>query len=286
MSYIKLSVYTFIIVAICVIFSYFYYRPSDREQYVMPIFNSRTELDNNTKWSSYIETVYLNKPTEGSSNFPLDTNDFFMLYKNNLNTAGITIKPNLISDACIDQNKQNTLSEKMSNWTDTDSGKYWLNKLPPFTCLEDGTYAEIIHAKGDDFNAGTWMYRSIGSGIWFDVGKTICFRSHAEAIYQFLNITCTDAQTCNKHFPDLMSTILADGYKSIQFTENADQQCGLRALEIVHTAGNGFYTCGFDPNGSEFGTSVFNTFKTGWNHTIGCSCNPNENILNCSLSSA
>lgn len=280
----KYVIYNLIIITTIVLFCYFYFRPANRKPYVMPIFNTRTELDNSV-WSGYIEDVYKDKPTEGASNFPMDTSDFFVLYKDKLNDNNITINPNLVSNACFQQNKQNTLFDTLSSWSIINEDKYFLNKLPPFNCFEDFTYIEVTHAKGDPFNSGTWFYHSVGSGIWFNVGKTICFRKHADAVRHFLNENCVDNNDeCVSQFPALFAAANAAGYKSVQFTEHGDQICGLRAMEIVHTVGQGFYSCGFDPSGDNFGASVAANFKTGWNYGISCVCDTSLGYLNCNLS--
>jgi len=221
--------------------------------------------------------------------------DFSFLYKDILEESKITINPKMVSDVCYLQNKQNTLRESLVNWPDLDNNKYWLNKLPPFTCFEDGSYIEVIHSRGDPPNSGTWMYQATGSGIWYNVGNTTCFKKHNDAVRHFLGRDCDTSEDsvydnkpdeCLADFPELFSTAKAQGFDTVQFTEHGDQLCGLGATEIVDTSGNGVYSCGYNPDDADFDEKVAATFKTGFNHGISCVCNPDKKILNCDLSSA
>ena len=281
----KLYIYTIIIVAICVLFCYFFFN-GFKKAYVMPIFNTREELNNNASWKSYFEDIYYDIPavtgiSDGLSNYPLDTSDFFLLYKEPLDDAGIYIGSEFISNSCKEiEVKNNIVSTIMNNWSTRDKEEYWLNKLRPFNCLPDNTFTEIVHTQGDPMGGGTWMYNVKGSGIWFDVGKSICYRDHQDAVTEQLGKKCDDGG-CDKHLVELMSTLAGKGYKSVQFTEHGDQHCGLRAMEIVHTTGRGFYACGFNPDDSDFGTCVAATFKAGWEHNYGCSCDSSRTVLNC-----
>ena len=281
-----INILVFIIIVLLVLTVLLSLYVTDRPSYPMPIFNNIDELNSSAEWSNYIEKVYLDKPTAGLSNFPVNLSDFFVLYKDDLKDSNIVIEENLITNACPTLNKNNIPSTIMSNFKMLDEGHYWLNKLPPYDCFNDYSYTEVMHAGADPVDSGSWMYQVTGSGVWFNVGKTKCYKKHEQAMKEILNIDCEGAKGCNKYFPQLMSELNTLGYKSIQFTENDDQHCGLRALEIVHVTGEGNFACGFDPNDGDFASNVAKTYKTGWNHTIGCSCDSTKQILNCNLSTA
>jgi hypothetical protein len=133
-------------IAAVLVFWYFYFKPGT--PYVMPIFNTQTELDA-SPWGDYIEEVYKNKPTGVSSDYPVDLTEFGVLYKTHLNNNGIYIPQNTITNACSNLTVNNVPSTILSTWTQHDDPKYWLNKLKPFNCLPDDTYTEVVHAGGD-----------------------------------------------------------------------------------------------------------------------------------------
>lgn len=252
--------------------------------YEFPIYQNQSDY-NSSNWKTYIDSVYKNSPS-GSSNFPLDLSNFSILYKEKLSSAGITVLDKYVyDDFCTLQN--NTLNSVM-NWGSTANDFYWLRKLPPYKCIPNNTQVEVFHSAGDNFGWGSWFYAVEGSGIWFDVGTTICFKKHNDAVEFFLNRSCNTTEKddlCDPFFVDMITAANDQGYKSIQFTEHGDQVCGLRAMEIVHVQGTGYYNCTYDPNDANFGTCVFNNFKTGWDKSIGCSCDYTKNNLNCDLSS-
>jgi hypothetical protein len=279
----KNSAIIIIITVIMFFIGYSLFNYKTTTPYEFPIYQTQEEFDASS-WKTYIEGVYKNSPSD-TSDFPLDLSNFSLLYTENLGDAGICIRNNEIYDnICTLQN--NTINSQM-NWASTSVGQYWLRKLPPFKCFSNNTYVEVFHSAGDPIGDGTWFYATEGSGVWFDVGKTICFKKHNDAIKHFLGRNCGDLSSdfCDPYFGDMIIAAGVCGYKSIQFTEHGDQVCGLRAMEIVHVQGTGFYNCGFDPNSDNFGTSVYNTFKTGWDKTIGCSCDSTKANLNCYLSS-
>lgn len=283
MNYYLFLVIVIIIITIIIFFiGYYLFNYEITIPYEFPIFQSRAEL-NSSVWKNYIQNVYKDLPTDGNNNFPLDLSNFSVLYTAELSSTGIDLGSNIYNNFCTAQS--NTLTNNL-NWAATASGQIWLRKLPPFTCLKNNTYVEIFHSAGDPIGDGSWMYATPGSGIWFDVGNTICFKKHTEAISFFLNRECEnpEADFCDAEFGDMITAANNSGYKSIQFTEHGDQVCGLRAMEIVHVQGTGFYSCGFNPDSSNFGTCVFNTYKTGWNNSIGCSCDSTRININCNLS--
>jgi hypothetical protein len=123
------------------------------------------------------------------------------------------------------------------------------------------------------------MYDVKGSGIWYDVGTTICFRDHKEAVAQYLpGVTCSNG-ACDEQLVALAAAVAADGKKSMQFTHHGDQWCGVRAIEIVNVLGEGQYNCGFNPTTG--GASIAATYKTGWSQGINCVCDSSKQMLNC-----
>ena len=73
---------------------------------------------------------------------------------------------------------------------------------------------EITHQPPDK----TWMYWARGPGIYYDIGKTIVFKKHAEVIARFVR--------------EYVSKAHAHGFDSIQFTCHEEN---IYKFEVVDT---------------------------------------------------
>lgn len=118
----------------------------------------------------------------------------------------------------------------------------------------------------------------MGSGIWYNTGKTAVFVNHLEAHARFCG-------KCQRPWADSAMSINAakEGFDTIQFLKHPDDQwrCintpgtnGIMNLEIVVVKGMGhgdLGACGTDPH----------LFKTGWNADQFCDCDKKEKHLNC-----
>merc|ERR1711959_654759 len=95
------------------------------------------------------------------------------------------------------------------------------------------TWIEVMHSAFPSEVTGMWCWRTRGSGIWFNTGKTITFpspadpsKTHAEAI-AFLKDGCSVKMT--PKWPRLESDVFGDcarekGYDSIQFEPTTGAQ--------------------------------------------------------------
>ena len=115
------------------------------------------------------------------------------------------------------------------------------------------------------------MYAQPGSGVFFNVGRTIHFESHAQAVQHFLPGNPCKRGHCEREYPQLFAAAVAAGYDTVQFTRVGDQVCGLSAIEIVATNVPGQQICGLNYSG-------------GWRGRSACAhaaCEPHAKWRNC-----
>jgi hypothetical protein len=90
-------------------------------------------------------------------------------------------------------------------------------------------------------SVGAWFYKATGSGVFINTGTTLHYLSHADAVKDILNETCTDYE-CGNLYPALFNECAARGVQTVQFLKNADMRCGNTAIEIVDTGATSFQT--------------------------------------------
>ncbi len=222
----------------------------------LPVFPSQASLDAEPAWRAYLQAVYGSLPQA----FPASLQDFVVLYLPDLYAAGLE-PPGVVR--CPTEPGQ--LYVDMSNSHDPPS-TLWVWRPPPFAALADGAWIEITHCADPvaslDEHHGSWLYSAPGSGVFYNVGKTRAFGTHAEAANFFLGAgSCEDADDeCLRFFPGIMAAGLQQGLKSIQFLKHGDQRCGLMRPEIVDLAGRGVDRC------------AIQGLRTGWRHELPCDC--------------
>lgn len=120
---------------------------------------------------------HLNNIKEVRKNIPIYKNDFFRL-------------PNMhpkFAYKC-----SNTMCYPINNETAA-----WSEYKIPENGFKNNSWIEVSRIHQDPTNMGFWMYMSPGSTQWFNLKKTISFRSHREAMLYF----CPHGCTLNGKFP-------------------------------------------------------------------------------------
>jgi len=245
-----------------------------------PIFKNKSELENSI-WSKYFLHIYGEIP---DNNYPIDLNTFWILYTDILEKYDI-----LLTDKCINDKNCHIICPKnngdlYSNMSYIDDMKdtMWIYHKPPFKALSDNSIVEIVHTSGGYSvqkmieSTGSWMYYAKGSGIYFDIGKSISFIDHSESVKHFLNIdiSCPLREECAYYFRDLFTKAKNEGYDSIQYLRHYDMRCGDTGIEIVDLHGIGAYSCG---NKTEY------NIKSGWLGKNTCICDNHKQSVNCKV---
>lgn len=242
--------------------------------------------------------------------YPWCMGDLWMYYSSVLEKHNVTDIPRVTSYCPAHVNK--TL-----NFTGVDGQRYeinnplepagitwsWHNPQPnepwgPHSPILNGTWVEVMHRRyPSDEKSGAWLFYAPGSGIWFNLGRSISFQSHGQA-YAYFNASYKINGTKNNPlcqnnvnittYNECMSHVAASmGYDSIQFMDSCPLSCSYNKTvlavanmnyEIVAVKLQGMYTCI-----TESGQSPF--VRSGWRGDRACTCNetgrsPSYN-LNC-----
>ena len=240
-----------------------------------PSFQSVADLSA-SPWGAYYTSVYGELPAAGA--FPLAVGNNWVLFDTALITAKVSGLP--ASSTCPtgagDRYTENDYYQPPSI--------SWIWQPYPYPAVAADTYVEVFHEAdpfGDE-HIGMWLLYSPGSGVWFNVGKTISFAEHEDAYQHF-------AIPAGGDMNDAMSkAAAAAGFDSVQFLAHVDhvnypcdtQNTGTpgfqyMGLEIVATKLVGTYACGQQAGGAP------PTIRKGWGGSTACDCDNSKQFLNC-----
>jgi len=220
---------------------------------------------------AYVTDVYGEVP-QGAS-YPWCMGDFWAIYSDRIQAHGITTPKSV--GTCPSGSDAKSVAQLYSiNNQFQPANLEWIWHPGPFQPFPSNTWVEVIHMKFvSDEHVGAWMFHAKGNGIWFNVGNTIHFTDHGDAMKKFGANGNEDM--CNK--------AASAGYDSIQFLAHSD--CEFKACnahkdtrymnyEIVSTRLKGMYSCMSEDGKSDL-------VRTGWQGARPCVCNNAQNNLNC-----
>ena len=269
----------------------------------LPVFNSAEELEAHPMWATYFRRVYGELP----NTFPIDVSDFQILYQNYLphghleslatwhgdskakgcphsplqiyrhmsvidapRTAYVWHPPKL--SLAAEETGAFSVAEKAGH-ADVNFWKKWGN----YAAYPGNSNVEVTHCTGRVVTRceqhSTWMYAQKGSGVFYNLGRTKAFDTHADAVQHFLPGNKCKWGHCEHEYEKLFAAASKAGYDSLQFTHVGDQLCGLTSIEIVATYGNGTQVCDLE-------------YKSGWNGDKPCACQADLKCANCQHSTA
>ena len=210
----------------------------------------------------------------------MTVNDFLeldILYTELLDKADITID-SLNNFSCPKEDK--TPMVNMSSFFNTGGfdvpNTLWIYHKPPYKAIASNTWTEVTHCSSFvsniDEQKGAWFYSAKGSNIFINVGKTIVFKDHTDAVEHFLNKQCIVImkKECVMLFPDLVDEASQQGYDSIQFTNHNDMRCGNTSVEILMVNSMG---ADIIPPNLEY--------RTGYSASKKCTPEKLQNCLHC-----
>jgi len=241
-----------------------------------PVFSSLAALQADP-WAKYFKGVYGELPTS----FPLRTEDLWMLYNAELIKYKVKDVPKSVG-MCPEANPPLGQRYDINNMY-SPHFLSWIWHPYPYQETASKSFVEVTHEAdpfGDE-HFGAWFVYSPGSGIYFDVGKTIAFPEHKDA-YKHFGVTGA------AHPNEALSRAAAGkGYDSVQFLAHVDHvnyQCdthntgkaGLQYMgkEILATKLVGTHSC-TSPSGAP------SVIRAGWKASRACSCHPSKQFLNC-----
>jgi len=243
-----------------------------QNDYGWPRFQSVKELQA-SPWATYFMNSYGELPRK----FPVCTFDLHML------DAKAYIKANITGHKLTPQNelKVGDLFMQLDGYMIYH--REW-KALPP------DTWTEIAHTAYPTELVGYWVWRTRGSGIWYNTGKTKVFPTpsnpaqiHMEAI-QFLTDGCSLKPTAKwpRSESDIFGTCAREkGLDTLQFEPqegaNFTGTFGLAGLtEMVLVNIDGMYNCGVKDASKT-------PFRAGWLASRQCGCTNYETSDSCGL---
>lgn len=240
-----------------------------------PTFASKAALKKDA-WGAYYTTLYGELP----SSYPIDVSKNWMIYKEVLIKDNVKDIPAIEGD-CPTANPPQGQRYNINNMY-SPPFLSWVWQPYPYAALPDNSMAEVLHEAdpfGDE-NFGAWFVYAPGSGLWFDIGKTISFPEHSDAYTHF-------KITSGSYNEELSKAAAAAGYDSIQFLAHVDHvnyQCDTKntgnkgleymGLEIVGSRLTGKYACTTSSGAPP-------SIKAGWQGSRACACDNTKQYLNC-----
>jgi len=245
-----------------------------------PRFQSGEELLASS-WSSYFLDVYGEIP----SKYPVCIYDLQVLDENAFRKANIT-GHEVVTATDVKEGDLFPILDGRTMLTAQMLGIYHES----WKALPDHAWAEVTHTAFPTEAEGFWAWRTRGSGIWYNIGKTKVFRTpanpllvHREAI-AFLSANCSRNI---KAWPQQESDIFGfcareKGYDSIQFEPRVGQKptgtfSGLTGLfEMVLVNMDGKHECGVED-------ASRTPLREGWQASRRCDCENHEIAASCGL---
>jgi len=165
----------------------------------LPKFNSRDELGKSPSWSKYLSQLY--GPELIDVDFPLDLASFDLFYPEYLDAAGLVDYPRQQSDGMKVLNYEE-IYQKLQQ-AKLDGRQFWSMKAgdvfqtpnngclpfadkvirvyrPNHRAIKNTSKIEVVHGQCQDGRSEPqyWMYHLRGSGIFYNVGRTLAFPIH------------------------------------------------------------------------------------------------------------
>jgi hypothetical protein len=212
--------------------------------------------------------------------FPVKTEDLWLLYDVQLLNAKVKQVPASVG-TCPTANPPKGQRYNVNNVYAAPFNS-WVWHPYPYQQLPANSWQEVQHQAdpfGDE-HFGAWFVYAPGSGIYFNLGKTVAFSEHLDA-YTHFAIKSGDANE------EVSKAAVADGYDSIQFLAHVDHvnyQCdshntghaGLAymGVEIVAVKFVGTFACGSS-------SGAPSNVRSGWEASRQCHCDNSKQILNC-----
>jgi hypothetical protein len=115
--------------------------------------------------------------------------------------------------------KYYTFLQSPNDWT-----RYLYNAIcdrsPSLTNgFQSNSKVEVMHGCCDEDSTGFWFYYMKGSGLYYDLGNTIVFRTKLEAYDKLVPDIPYDLETANKNLYDAAKKL---NYDSIQYTDECN----------------------------------------------------------------
>lgn len=197
-------------------------------------------------WATYVSLLYRN-----NSEPVMDVTTLTVLYAALLAQSGIRLRTSWA--VCYCQKRLGVVSHwgRSAEWDPPNTLWVWNNDR---AASANDSRVEVTHcasrryygSDNDIETKGAWFYRTPGSGVFLDIGRTRAFARHEDAVREFVHAGAR-CYECAEFFVAVAENATAAGVDTIQFTGHTDQDCGNAAVEIVYLRGAGSTACAGTP---------------------------------------
>ena len=153
-----------------------------------PAFHNSSHLAAHSAWSEYIRSIYGSLPTHAAA-YPLCTGELWLMYTRELDassSAALDIPQQVSGCPRDDGSVEGQRYEKHSKLSPPGVTWTWHPSPNGFTALTADTWVEVLHKGGiPDEHVGAWFLTARGTGIWFNLGRTMAFDDHEDAWRHF-----------------------------------------------------------------------------------------------------
>lgn len=227
-------------------------------------------------WGNYYKTIYGSLPAA----FPVKTQDFWMIYDVVLVKAKVKTAPKSVGTCPTAKPPVGQRYNVNNHYQPAFTSYVW--HPYPYSEMIGNSWVEIFHESdpfGDE-KFGAWFMYTPGSGIYFNLGKTIAFAEHQDA-YKHFNVTSGDFNE------ELSKAAAGQEYDSVQFlahTDHVNYQCdtkntGNKGLDYMGIEILGAKLVGTYPCGSAAGAP--SVIRAGWQGSRACTCDNSKQYINC-----
>lgn len=246
-----------------------------------PIFNTADELQSDSEWAQYFDTVYGEIPSFG---YPICVGAFTQIAVR----GGLQITAN--AQDCVDSTVDDgTLIHAMTPWIEPPQNlvTHIYSSRNVRHAVPANMWAEIQHLHSKVDMGGAWYFLEFGSAVWFNVGNTIVFKDHPDASEYFLSAKCNEMHKssphteCERDFTQWYKEASKQKYTSIQFTDHYDCGCGVEGpsswkhKRLCHTE-----IISINPLCNKGGCAS-GSYKAGWAAQRDCDCDSSKEYSNC-----
>ena len=192
-------------------------------------------------WHGYLAAVYGNL---SALVYPFDTRTLVALNTTTAARTGLVLAPRRTSCACRAHGVLSVMGRAV--WVDPHEFAWGWDTSR--VAIPAGTWTEVSHCAHPteiSYHAEATtalFYPTPGSGVYLNVGQTVAFRTHAEAVHRFLGVY-DDCYECDGYFDAVGRVARREGFDSVQFLGHDDQSCGNVAVEVMVLGVNGLVPC-------------------------------------------
>lgn len=235
------------------------------ENYGWPRFETRADLEASGNWTSYFVQVYGALP----DSYPVCVYDFWTLNATAYAAAGLSPTRKVLPSHQV---REGDLYSQQPGALGIYHGEW--------RAAPNHTWVEVAHSVVPTERMGAWVWRTRGSGVWFNVGRTLVFPTPSETSHIHQEAIAFLSAGCSRHinplrWPQLESDVFGfcareKGYDSIQFEPQAGQSpigtfnlTGLTEMVMVNL--DGYTRCGV-------ANASATPLRVGWRASERCEC--------------